>query len=294
LTACSHPPIAGPKIDPAFAGMIPADTVLMAGMRIEAIEKTPIYREHLAKISLSPIDRFAQQMKVDPRKDLWEVLYVSNGKLNAVMGRGKFSDESEPRIEQKGWHRFGYKGFNLVGDESAAVLLVAPTVAAVGDTPELKAMIDARDKAPGPPPALAAVLKGVSSEAHAWAAYSGGPLDLPIPTTGNLANVRNIVNAITTGSLYLDLRMGFSAVGAGTSRTDKDAQDLEGGLKALVGLGRLSTPTDKPDLQRIWDSIRITQQNRNVKIYIDEPDEMVSRFLDLTMGRLQGGSVPKK
>jgi hypothetical protein len=294
LLACSRPSPPGPKIDPAFAGMIPADTVLMAGVRLEAIEKTPVYQKHLSKISLSAIDTFAQEMKIDPRKDLWELLYVSNGKLSALLGRGKFSDESEPRIEQKGGHRFGYKGFNLVGDEERAVLLAGPTVAAVGDTPELKALIDARDKAPGPPSAMLAVLKGISSEAHAWAAYSGGPLNLSIPTTGNLSNIRNIVNAITSGSMYVDLRMGFAAVGAGTSRTEKDAQDLEGGLKALVGLGRLQTPSDKPDLQRMWDGIRITEQDKNVKVYIDEPDELLGKFLDLTMGRLPGVSDPKK
>ena len=290
LSACAHPPPPGPKIDPALAGMIPADTVLMAGMRLEAIQKTPIYQKHLAKLDLAPVDRFAAQMKIDPRKDLWELLYVSNGKLNAVMGRGKFSDESEPRIDKKGSHRFGYKGFSLVGDETTAVLLVGPTVAAIGDTPELKAMVDARDKSPGPPPAIAAVLKDISAGAHAWTAYSGGPLNLPIPATGNLSNLRNIVDAIQTGSLYLDLRMGFSVVGGGTSRTEKDAQDLEGGLKALVGLGRLSSPNDRPDLQRIWDGIRVTQQDRNVKLYIDEPEELVEKFLNLTAGKLPGVS----
>jgi hypothetical protein len=290
LAACSHPAPPGPKIDPALAGMIPADTVLMAGARLEAIEKTPLYQKHLAKISIPGADRFAEQIGIDPRKDLWELLYVSNGKLNAVIGRGKFSDESEPRIDKKGARRFGYKGFNLIGDETSAVLLVGPTVAAIGDTPELKAMVDARDKAPGPPPGLAAVLKDVSSEAHAWVAYSGGPLQLPIPETGNLSNLRNIVNALQTGSIYLDLRMGFSGVGGGTSRTEKDAQDLEGGLKALVGLGRLSTPNDRPDMQRIWDGIRVTQQERHVKLYIDEPDELVEKFLNLTAGKLPGTS----
>jgi hypothetical protein len=294
LSSCSHPAPPGPKIDPALAGMIPADTVLMAGARIEALEKTPIYQKHLAKLDFSPVDRFAEQMKIDPRKDLWELLYVSNGTLNAVMGRGKFSDESEPRIEKKGAQRFGYKGFNLVGDETTAILLIGPTVAAIGDTPELKAMVDARDKAPGPPPALAAVLKDISSEAHAWAAYSGGPLNLPIPTTGNLSNIRNIVNAIQTGSLYLDLHTSFSVIGSGTSRTERDSQDLEGGLKAMVGLGRLSTPNDRPDLQRVWDGIRVTQQDRNVKLYIEEPDELLDKFLNLTSGKLPGISPQKK
>ncbi|MBV9400097.1 MAG: hypothetical protein JO062_19115 [Bryobacterales bacterium] len=294
LAACSHPAPPGPKIDPALAGMIPAGTVLMAGVRLEAIQKTPIYQKHLAHLSVGAIDRFAEQMKIDPRKDLWELLYVSNGKLNALMGRGKFSDESEPRIESKGANRFGYKGFNLIGDENTAVLLVGPTVAAIGDTPELKALVDARDQSPGPPPAMAGVLKQVSSEAHAWVAYSGGPLSLPIPATGNLSNINNIIAAVQTGSFYLDLRMGFSAVGSGTSKTEKDAQDLEGGLKALVGLGRLSTSDKRPDLQRIWDGIRITEQDRNVKIYIDQPDELVGKFLDLTAGRLPGVSGSQK
>src|SRR5215471_19738178 len=91
LAACSHPAAPGPRIDPALSGMIPADTVLMAGVRLEAIEKTALYQKHLAKIDIPGADRFAEQIKIDPRKDLWELLYVSNGTLNAVIGRGKFS-----------------------------------------------------------------------------------------------------------------------------------------------------------------------------------------------------------
>ena len=34
LGACSHPALPGPKIDPALYGMIPPDTVLLAGARL--------------------------------------------------------------------------------------------------------------------------------------------------------------------------------------------------------------------------------------------------------------------
>jgi len=290
LAACSHPAPPGPKIDPALAGMIPTDTVLLAGARIEAIKKTPVYQKNLAERDFPAVDRFAEQMKIDPRKDLWELLYVSNGSRSAVLGRGMFSDESEPRIPG---HRFGYRGFNLVGDDNTAILLISPTSAAIGDTGQLKAMVDAHDKSPGVPPALAAVMKDIPSESQLWAAYGGGPLHLPIPTTGNLANLNNIVQTIESGSLYLDLRMGLSGVAAGTSRTEKDSQDLEGGLKALVGLGRLSTPKDRPELQRVWDGIRITQQDRSVKLYIEQPEELVEQFLNMTMGRAPGGAGKK-
>lgn len=290
LAGCSHTAPPGPKIDPALAGMIPADTVLLAGARIEAIKKTPVYQKYLAERDFPAVDRFAEQMKIDPRKDLWELLYISNGSRSAVLGRGMFSDESEPRIPGR---RFGYRGFNLVGDDNTAVLLISPTSVAIGDTAQLKAMVDARDKSPGAPPGLAAAMKEIPSEAQLWAAYGGGPLHLPIPTTGNLANLNNIVQAIESGSFYLDLRMGLSGVASGTSRTEKDSQDLEGGLKALVGLGRLSTPKDRPEFQRVWDGIRITQQDREVKLYIDQPEELVGQFLNMTMGRAPGGSGKK-
>ena len=290
LAACSHPAPPGPKIDPALAGMIPTDTVLLAGARIEAIKKTPVYQKNLAERDFPAVDRFAEQMKIDPRKDLWELLYVSNGSRSAVLGRGMFSDESEPRIPG---HRFGYRGFNLVGDDNTAILLISPTSAAIGDTGQLKAMVDAHDKSPGVLPALAAVMKDIPSESQLWAAYGGGPLHLPIPTTGNLANLNNIVQTIESGSLYLDLRMGLSGVAAGTSRTEKDSQDLEGGLKALIGLGRLSTPKDRPELQRVWDGIRITQQDRSVKLYIEQPEELVEQFLNMTMGRAPRAPVKK-
>jgi hypothetical protein len=292
LVACGHMALPGPKIDPALAGMIPPDTVLLAGARVEAIKKTPVYQKYLAERDFPAVDRFAEQMKIDPRKDLWELLYVSNGSRSAVLGRGMFSDESEPRIPG---HRFGYRGFNLVGDDKTAVLLISPTSAAIGDTEQLKAMVDARDKSPGASPALATAMKDILPDSQLWAAFGGGSLHLPIPTTGNLANLNNIVQALQTGSFYLDLRTGLSGVGVGTSRTEKDSQDLEGGLKALIGLGRLSTPKDRPELQRVWDGFRVTQQDREVKLYIEQPEELVGQFLNLTMGRASGAprATPK-
>ena len=61
----------------------------------------------------------------------------------------------------------------------------------------------------------------------------------------------------------------------------------------MVGLGRLSTPNDKPDLQRIWDGIRVTQQDRNVKLYIDEPEELLDKFFNLTLGKLPNRTPQK-
>jgi hypothetical protein len=77
------------------------------------------------------------------------------------------------------------------------------------------------------------------------------------------------------------LRTGINGVALGQSATEKDAQDLEGALKGLIGLGRLSTPANQPDSQRIWDGFRVTEQDKKVKLYVDQPQEMVEKLIGL-------------
>ena len=50
--------------------------------------------------------------------------------MGLVLNQGlvKFANEAEPRIDRPGATRFGYKGYNLVGDERQAVLLISPSV----------------------------------------------------------------------------------------------------------------------------------------------------------------------
>src|SRR5271168_3193538 len=233
LAACTHAPPAGPRIDPALAGLIPADTMLLAGMRIEALEKTPVYQKFLVRRSFAQIDDFAARTGVDPRKDLWELLYVSNGKRGALIGHGMFSDEGEPKLQKKGDNRFGYKGFTLIGSDLTAILLINQTVLAMGDTDELRAMVDAHEKSAGPPPAMAALLARMSPEAKIWGIYGGGQVQLPFDTSGNLANISKILNLIQTGTFYLDLTSELSGLAEATSATDASAEQLEGGLKAM-------------------------------------------------------------
>ena len=284
MVGCTKAPPAGPRIDPALAGWIPQDTAMMAGVRVEALERTPVYQRFLAHRTLPQVDDFSERVGINPRKDLWELLYVSNGKSSAVLGHGMFSDEGEPKLQQRGDNRFNYKGFNLVGNERSAILLINQTVLAMGDTDELRAMVDAHEKAAGPPPAMAALLARMSASAQVWATYGGGAVRLPFDMSGNLSNVNKILSLIQTGTLYLDLSTGLAGVDEGTSVTDQDAEQLEGGLKAMIGLGRLSTSAKQPELLMVWDGLRPTRENREVKLQIDEPEHTMDTLLNLVLG----------
>jgi hypothetical protein len=285
LDGCSTTPPPGPKIDPALAGLIPGNTVMMAGIRIEALKRAPVYQKFQARRTLPQIDDFAKRTGVDPRKDLWELLYVSNGKSGALIGRGMFSDEGEPRLQKRGDNRFGYKGFNIVGSELTAILLVGQTVLALGDTDELRAIVDAHEKSAGPPPAMAPLLARIPAAAQVWAAYGGGQVQLPVDANGNLGNINKILSLIQTGTFYLDLSSGLAGVAEGTSTTEENAEQLESGLKALIGFGRLAVSPKQPQLNLVWDGLRPSRDHLEVKLHIDEPEETVDGLLDLLLGR---------
>jgi hypothetical protein len=283
FVSCARKSSVGPKIDPALATLIPDDTTLVVGTRLEALERTPVYQKYLADRKFPQVEEFAKQTGLDPKKDLWELLFVSDGKNNVLLGRGKFANEMEPRLETEGAKRFGYKGYTLVGNEKTAVVFFSSSTAAIGPTDSLKFLLDQRGTSKGPPATLAALMKDIPSDAQFWAAYAGGPVDLGFK--GNMANFGKLINSIETGSVYFDLRTGLSGVALGECSTDASAEEVQGALKAFVGLGRLNTPTNEKEMQAAWDGMRVTLQEKRVKLYIDVPQNVVDQFINLWMGR---------
>jgi len=286
LAGCVKTP-PGPKIDPALSSLIPPDTILLVGARLEALEKTPIYLNHLAKRSMPLIDDFPKQIGLDVRRqDLWELLLISDGKQSVILGHGKFANEAEPRIQRPGATRFGYKGYNLVGDERQAVLLISPSVIGYGPTPALRWLIDQKGNSTGPPAALTVQLKEMPAEAVLWAAYGGGLTSLPFNAPGDMANMNKIIASIQSGSVYLDLRTGVNGLATGTCGSEQDAKMLYDSLRALQGLGRMAITKEQPERGRILDGLRVTQESRKVNIHIEEPEELVDTFLNLVgLGR---------
>jgi hypothetical protein len=257
----------------------------MAGTRLEALRQTPVYQKYLANRKFTAVEDFAQRTGLDPQKDLWELLYVSNGRQGVLLGRGKFANEMEPRLEKEGAKRFGYRGFNLIGDERAAVLFINTTTAAVGDTASLKLFLDQREKSNGPPPAVAAALKEVPAESQFWAVYTGGSVKLPVDGRSPLSNLNRLLESIQSANVYFDLRNGVSGRAAGLCNTDQDAQQVHDALRALVGLARLNTPASQPELLAAYDAIRITQEGHNTRVYLDIPQPAVEKFIETWMGR---------
>ncbi len=294
LAGCErpHPPDFGVKIDPALAMLAPADTVLMAGTRVEELVKTPVYLKYVAGRQIPQIDEFARYTKLDPRTELWELLYVSNGKQGVLLGRGKFSDQLEdPRAQKNNPNVSDYKGLTMVGNGTTAVMFINTSTAAVGSPEALRSLVDQREHAGGPPAPLVALMKELPKEAQFWAVYLGGPVKLPFDDNSNQGNINKLIGSIQTGTLYLDLRTGLKGSAQGSCSSEQAAQQVHDALKALIGLGRLSVKPGQENLLPVYDSIQVTQSSHQARVQFDVPQDLIDKFLGVWLGEGKPAAV---
>ena len=272
-------------IDPSLEALIPPDSVFIVGANIDAIKDTPIYHKLLSQMDLPQLNQFTQQTGLDPRKDLRQVISVSNGKTGLLLARGKFDHAGEqPQLQANGATLFDYKGHHLLGNDRGAVLFVNSSTAVAGPTPELKKMMDERDRPNHAlPPELRDQLKALPASDQIWAALVGGlhGLNIGVPEDSNLGSLLRMFQGIQTVRLGIDLRNGLAAQANATCQTERDAKRVHDAVKGIVGIGRLSTPDSQPELLQLYDAIQVTQNQNQTNVTAQVSSNLVDRFVDL-------------
>ena len=237
LSGCSHPPPKRVFIDPGLAPLIPPDTTLLAGVRVDLLGKHPAFGL-LAK--QRAVQRFAEITGIDPAKSLWQVLFVSNGTGGLLLGRGKFANElMAPDVKRYGnpGGRFDYKGLSMVGSEQDAMLFINSSTTAIGAAPALRTLVDGLPRQHDVPERFAALLAEIPLESEVWGAYAGGPVDLDLP--GNLVNLRKVFGLLQAGEFYADFDTQAHVNGVGTSPSEQSAQELHDALQGLMAIAQI-------------------------------------------------------
>ena len=283
LTGCQAKKSESLHIDPALESLVPADTMFVVGANVDAIRDTPVFQKLLSQMPLPQLDEFSRRTGLDPRKDLSQILTCSNGKTGLLLARGKFkAQELEARLEANGAKPFPYKKYRLFGDERAAFFVLNASTVIGGPAAELRSIIDGTS-ARGLPPALRDLLRSLPAGDQIYAALAGGleGLNLAIPQDSNLGNIVNVLRAIDSATLGMDLHSGIAATAEVTSKTERDAKFVHDMVKGIVGLGRLNTPDSHPELLKLYDAIKVDQQQTHTKVTADIPPDLADRFLDL-------------
>jgi hypothetical protein len=224
------------RIDPALATLVPADTVLLAGVRMEALRATPVYRKLGSPAAL------LGETGLDLDK-AWEILAVSNGRRTAILARGKFSDTGlEPRLDIPGATRTAYKGYTLTSTESLAVAFMNPSTVVAGRPEAVRAILDDRGRSSGPPPVLEKQIELIGPENQVWAVGAGSAeLAQAAPHTGNLANLGTALRLVESCRIAAEAGAGVRLTATARCRKEEDAGSLSGALRFFAMLAGLKT-----------------------------------------------------
>jgi hypothetical protein len=282
LTGCSRPSASKSVfVDPALLSLVPPDAKLLVGANLESLRKSAIYQDHFANEIAAQLDNFTRQTGLDPRKDIWELLASYDGKSTVVMARGKFSlADLEPQLDkQAAAQKTKYKSYTLYGDDKNVGVFMNSSTAIAGNTAIVKGILDRRDVAAAPPPALVRLVGEIPHGSQIWAVFEGNFIRLPFEEGSNLGNVNRIIGGLDSGLCYTNMASGFDFTAVGNGVDEKSATEINDALRALLGLVRLNTRTDQKDLFEIYDAVDVKQTGRTVKLTAHIRQDLVNQLV---------------
>jgi hypothetical protein len=87
-----------------------------------------------------------------------------------------------------------------------------------------------------------------------------------------MANVNKMLGMVESGDFYFDLSKGVTGLATTNSA---GAQQLQDALNGLIGLAKMAAPKN----QALFEGIRVSSEDRRVKIAVDAPPELLELFL---------------
>lgn len=279
VLSCRRQPSPTVFVDPALAVLVPPDTVALAGVRMKQLSETPLYERWIEKGRVGVVEDFRRRTGLDPTKDLWEFLIANDGKNTVVLIRGKFSDMGqEPDLRIEGATRSRYKSYTIIGTDDYGVLFLNPSTAAAGHVAQLKLLIDRRNDVTALPTALEARIKKIPSTNQAWfvANLAGRVPDLG-GEAGMLTGFLRLFRSIQFGEGYLNAREALRAHVNLESGSEKEAEQMRGAIRALLGMGRLNSTQQDREEQSIFDAMQVVREGTVVRFSTDISYDLMER-----------------
>ncbi len=271
LAGCGSRRPASVRIDPALATLVPRDTLLLAGIRVEALRATPVYQ----KIGAEAISGFVSGLDL---KNIWEILAASNGGEMAILARGKFASAGlEPEISLPGASRTSYLGYTLIGNDRTELVFLNPSTALAGQPKAVKRILEQRGNSTGPPRPLSEEIAQIPPDSQMWAAGMGGSGQLAsvVPQGGNLGNIATALKLVERFRVAADLRSGAKISAVALCGNERDAESLGGALQVFLTLARMSNP----GFRSAADAIHIEQQQSTVRLEGSVPEGVLESLL---------------
>ena len=270
----------GYRLDASLAPAIPADTVVLVGGRWDLLNKSPLYAKVAPLLPGEGAGGMASQYGLDPAKDIKEFVAAYNGKDPVFLITGSFrsADVLDKVARQAGGQRADYQGKALVARGASGMAALSPAILAAGPVPRLHEIIDRLAQSAKLDERWAAGLRSLPGQAQVWVLTAGGTtLNLP----GNLGNLDKVLGSLESVTGWGDLSKGVRLSVTGSTRDPDSAKQLHTQLRGLIGLGRLSTPDNKPELLKLYDAIQTKLDDKKIVVDAEIAEATLDTLLKL-------------
>jgi hypothetical protein len=213
-TACQRQPSPTVFLDPALAVLVPRDTTLLAGIRMQRVRATPFYESLVVK---SPRRlEFRKISGLADDSDVWEYLVAYNGTDWLTLMRGKFAEMGmEPRLDKPSARRVYYNGVTIIGDEEGAMAFLNPTTALAGRYEVVLRALEQRNDNAGVPIALEKLALKIPAANDIWFASVG-----PAPSFLPVQHLKNATAGLNPKTRELELHIEADSPSAAQSIAD--------------------------------------------------------------------------
>jgi hypothetical protein len=226
-------------VDRDMASSIPADTSILGGVNLDELRASPLYPKLPAAV----------RALTEPLRDARYLLLASNGKDIVAVARGRFR-EAPP-----------------------GATLVAPGLAVTGSPGAVRAAIAQHKTGRNGAPDLLARAASLADGRQIWMVARGG---VPLPVTGNAANLNRLLRDTEYAGIAVRLGSGIEIEATAVGRTAEAGREFEENLRAILSLTAAASAR-QPDLVALIRSIQIRREDRTVRVSLSAgPDAVVS------------------
>lgn len=282
LPACQRLLPTHARVDAAIAPLIPGDTVILAGLRLDRLKGTPFFEKYIQGRRLPDLDSFKEKTGLDPVSDVWELVYAVSPQRMLLFIRGKFGGQfgQEPNFRLPGLQSMSHKGYYILHKEADGVLFLNSGVAVAGKIPDLKAVVDNRDNnSEKPPLALLELVKTMPAD-HAWlVSHQAGAMARKLPDDGSAGNIARLAKTLGRATLHADLSTSIRVEAEGDYPSAELARQVQDTLRAGIGLLRVRTPDSQAAMLKVYDGIRVEARESRVSVHIDAPFDFADALL---------------
>ncbi len=251
---------------------IPADTVALAGGRMDLLLESPAFARLQQMLPAGGLDGVAKEFGLDPRKEIKEFVVAYNGREPLMLASGSFraADVLAKVASTAGAGRSEYKGKPMVTRGTAGIAALSSTVLAAGPVNRLHECSDRLSQSAKLDERWAASLRTLPAQTQLWFLSTGGST-LNLPPGSNLGNIDKILASVDRLAVWADLSKSLHLTASAATRDAASAKQLHTQLRGLIGIGRLSTPDDKPELLKLYDGIQTKLEENKIDVEIDVP-----------------------